>query len=599
MESREASLPLAELDPYACNLRLLGICTATSAELAAVFRLLPDQVRVFAIPTDAGPLAQEGASVGDAPALTRAVLEEQILVLRVSGDRGHSAGRIGSAMRAATGALRYGGHADLAESTGRAGAVALSESEPAVLVAAIDEALRSLMSETAVLAGKDAEDVASTPAQPARAVNRSLRVDESRIDALVDMAGELLVVKNGFAHLAKRAESEAGGHDLARAVRDQNEALERLAGVLHGAVLQLRMVPLAQVFRSFPRFVRDLSQQLGKHVTLVTHGETTEADKTIVDLLFEPLMHLVRNALDHGIEAPGQRRVAGKPEAATLTLQAARRADRLVVEVIDDGRGIDPAVIRLKAGEKRLLPEDELAALSDEQAVDLIFAAGFSTAAKISDVSGRGVGMDVVRAAIERIGGRASASSRVGAGTTADVVIITPETMKLLIDEGLAAGGSEHNIAKSVVGVAVRAGARKPAIATADDVRNALIAAKSVAYTDPSTGAASGVHFVQLLERFGIVDAVKAKAKLGDGGPVAEFVARGEAEIAIQQLCEHMLVPGVDVVGPLPDELNKTTVFTAGVTRSAAAPNEGAALIKLLLAPHVRAAMPSHGLTPV
>ena len=188
---------------------------------------------------------------------------------------------------------------------------------------------------------------------------------------------------------------------------------------------------------------------------------------------------------------------------------------------------------------------------------------------------------------------------RVRAGTTADVVIVTPETMKLLIDEGLAASGSEHDIAKSVVGVAVRSGAPKPKIATAEEVKAALLAARSVAYTDPSTGAASGVHFMQLCERFGIADAVKAKARLGDGGPVAEFVARGEAELAIQQLCEHMLVPGVDVVGPLPDALNKTTVFTAGVTRSAAAPGEGAALIKLLLAPHVRAAMPSHGLTPV
>ena len=178
-------------------------------------------------------------------------------------------------------------------------------------------------------------------------------------------------------------------------------------------------------------------------------------------------------------------------------------------------------------------------------------------------------------------------------------MVVTPETMKLLIDESLAVTGSERNIASSVIGVAVRAGAPKPKIATADDLRAALLAAKSVAYTDPSTGAASGVHFVQLLERLGIADAVIAKGKLGDGGPVAEFVARGEAELAIQQLCEHMLVPGVDVVGPLPDELNKTTTFTAGVTASAAAPDEAAALIKLLLAPHVRAAMPSHGLKPV
>jgi molybdate transport system substrate-binding protein len=188
---------------------------------------------------------------------------------------------------------------------------------------------------------------------------------------------------------------------------------------------------------------------------------------------------------------------------------------------------------------------------------------------------------------------------RVRGGTPSDLVIVTPETMNLLIDEGLGVAGSEHNIASSVIGVAVRAGAPRPKIATADDVRGALLAARSVAYTDPSTGAASGVHFVQLLERFGIADTVKAKAKLGDGGPVAEFVARGDADIAIQQLCEHMLVPGVYVVGPLPDELNKTTTFTAGVAKSAAAPNEAAALIRLLLAPHVRAAMPSHGLRPV
>ena len=188
---------------------------------------------------------------------------------------------------------------------------------------------------------------------------------------------------------------------------------------------------------------------------------------------------------------------------------------------------------------------------------------------------------------------------RIRAGEPADVLVITPETMTAAVGEGLAVGGSEHNIATSVVGVAVRAGAPKPKIATANDVRDALLAAKSVAYTDPSTGAASGVHFVQVAERLGIADAIKAKAKLGDGGPVAEFVARGEAEIAIQQLCEHMLVKGVDVVGPLPDDLNKTTTFTAGIAKSAAAPNEAAALIRLLLAPHVRAAMPSHGLRPV
>ena len=201
-------------------------------------------------------------------------------------------------------------------------------------------------------------------------------------------------------------------------MRGQYDALERLASELHTAILQLRMVPVAQVFRSFPRLVRDMAQRLDKNVTLITRGETTETDKAIVDLLFEPLMHLVRNALDHGIETPDQRRAAGKPEFGTITLAASRSGDRVVVDVIDDGRGIDPAMIRRKAAERGLLSVDELAALSDEQAIKLIFSAGFSTASEVSDISGRGVGMDVVCSVIERIGGHVLLKSRLGAGTT-------------------------------------------------------------------------------------------------------------------------------------------------------------------------------------
>jgi molybdate transport system substrate-binding protein len=159
--------------------------------------------------------------------------------------------------------------------------------------------------------------------------------------------------------------------------------------------------------------------------------------------------------------------------------------------------------------------------------------------------------------------------------------------------------GTERDIARSVIGVAVRAGEQQPKIGTPDELRATLLKAKSVAYTDPATGAASGVHFMQILERFGIADAVRAKAMLGSGGPVAEFVASGEAEIAIQQLCEHMLVPGVDVVGPIPDELNKVTTFTAGIATATAAQDLSAQLIQMLMAPQGQNIMPSHGLEPV
>jgi molybdate transport system substrate-binding protein len=187
---------------------------------------------------------------------------------------------------------------------------------------------------------------------------------------------------------------------------------------------------------------------------------------------------------------------------------------------------------------------------------------------------------------------------RVREGVPADIMVATPEAIATLVGEGLALAGSGRTLGSSVIGVAVRAEAKRPAIGTAAEFRAALIAAKSVAYTDPSTGAASGVHFVQLLDRFGITEAVRAKAKLGDGGPVAEFVARGEAEMAIQQLSEHMLVPGVDVVGPIPAELNKVTLFAAGVAAASRAPREAAALIELLAAPHIQQRLPAHGLTP-
>jgi two-component system chemotaxis sensor kinase CheA len=223
---------------------------------------------------------------------------------------------------------------------------------------------------------------------------------------------------------------------------------------LHRTVLQLRMVPMAQLFGSFPRLIRDLARQLDKNVALVTHGETTEVDKTIMDRLFEPMVHLVRNALDHGIEDREQRRAAGKSEAATISIAASRAGDRLVVEVTDDGRGIDPAVVRRKASEKRLLPDEELRALADEAVLDLVFAAGFSTASAISDISGRGIGMDVVRSAIDQIGGRASLQSRVGAGTT--VRLELPMTIAMSRIMVVEAGGQLFGIAMDAVSETVR-----------------------------------------------------------------------------------------------------------------------------------------------
>jgi molybdate transport system substrate-binding protein len=188
---------------------------------------------------------------------------------------------------------------------------------------------------------------------------------------------------------------------------------------------------------------------------------------------------------------------------------------------------------------------------------------------------------------------------RVRSGDVNDVVIATPEAVEVLIGEGRIVAGSQRPIARSVIGVAVRSGAPKPKIDTVDDFRRALLEARCVAYTNPATGAASGVHFARILDRFGIAGEINAKTKFGDGGPVAEYVARGEAELAIQQLCEHMLVTSVDIVGPLPAELQKVTIITAAVGAGASHPRHASALIDLLLAPHIQAAISTHGLEAI
>jgi len=414
IEAREAWRAPAELDPFACNLRLQGLSAADHGALARLFRLVPDQVHIIDVPSEA--LREKvSADTVAADELIRAVLDEQRRVLGAAdGSKDDFIGRVGAAARAAANALRYGRREELAQCVEAAGAEAALKGDPAALRGVLDEALKSAPPEQTA----DDEDAAFARAkETGRAAARSLRVDEAKIDALVNLAGELVVLKNSFAHLTKQVEAETGRHELARAVRREHEAIERLAGEMHAAVLQLRMLPAAHVLRSFPRLVRDMSQRLGKRVALVTRGETTESDKTILDRLFEPLLHLVRNAVDHGVENAQERGAAGKPELATITITAGRAADRFTVEVSDDGRGIDPAAIRSIAAKRGLFAAGELAALSDEQAVDLIFTAGFSTAAEVSDISGRGVGMDVVRAAVEQMGGRVSIASSVGVGT--------------------------------------------------------------------------------------------------------------------------------------------------------------------------------------
>jgi two-component system, chemotaxis family, sensor kinase CheA len=187
--------------------------------------------------------------------------------------------------------------------------------------------------------------------------------------------------------------------------------------------MSVRMLPVDHVFQRFPRLVRDIARRLGKQVELRLEGAETEADKNVVEALADPLIHMVRNSLDHGIEPPAERLAAGKPEQGTLRLSAQHENDHVVIRVSDDGRGLDAARLRAKAVEKGLIEPERANTMSEEEAFQLIFLPGFSTAAAVSDLSGRGVGMDVVRTTIEKAGGRVRLSSRPGEGTVVEIAL--------------------------------------------------------------------------------------------------------------------------------------------------------------------------------
>jgi len=247
--------------------------------------------------------------------------------------------------------------------------------------------------------------------------SRVLKVDESKIDRLMNLVGEFVVAKNSLAYLAQKADAVYGVPELSKELKAQYSVLNRISEEMQDAIMQVRMVPVSTVFQRFPRLVRDLSKKLGKKVKLILEGEETEADKNVIEALADPLIHIIRNSLDHGIEPPEERVAKGKPEIGTIILRAKQEADQVVIKVIDDGRGIDPEKLKLKAYEKGLISEEQFEKMKDTEALNLIFLPGFSTKEVASDLSGRGVGMDVVRTTVERFGGSVSVKSTLDQGT--------------------------------------------------------------------------------------------------------------------------------------------------------------------------------------
>jgi two-component system chemotaxis sensor kinase CheA len=244
-----------------------------------------------------------------------------------------------------------------------------------------------------------------------------LKVEQSRVDAIMDLVGELVVAKNALPYLSRRAENEFGCRELAREIKHQYSALDRITQSMQSAIMQIRMMPVGSLFGRYPRLIRDISRKLGKEIELVIEGEATEADKNVIEALSDPLLHIMRNSLDHGIEEVEDRIAAGKSRTATIRIKAFQEGDRVCIEVTDDGRGIDPDNIKQKALAKGLIDAERCAQLSPEEAVQLVFLAGFSTRDEASDLSGRGVGMDVVRTTVEQMGGDVDLTSKTGIGT--------------------------------------------------------------------------------------------------------------------------------------------------------------------------------------
>lgn len=485
--------PLDVADCYQCNLRLIGISDAPVAYLAEHFRCVPEQVQMWPLTTasvaapaslatapEPAPSAAAEPSDRPSPPLTLAsstagdtlyrracqIWTDQLNLLARPGVSMGTVQGVRSALHGLLEAL------EPSEGTPPApGGSALTASSLALWAQQHHPSLRD--AGAAGLPGSAVEMTTEQTAHPSAGTAsggsaldptrraggddghaRVLKVGQEKIDRLMDLIGEMVVAKNALPYLAQRAESHFQQRELAREIKAQYAVINRIAEDMQHAIMQVRMMPVGTIFQRFGRLVRDISRKLGKDVQLVIEGDDTEADKNVIESLADPLIHIIRNSLDHGIELPEVRTRAGKPAQGTIRVSARQESDRVIIEIVDDGAGVDPNRIRRKAIERGLIPEDKAQTLSDTDAVQLIFLPGFSTADTISDLSGRGVGMDVVRTAVERINGQVTLSSQFGRGTQLSLSL--PLSMAVTNVMIIEAGGRRFGVPMDLIVETVR-----------------------------------------------------------------------------------------------------------------------------------------------
>ncbi|WP_103614985.1 hybrid sensor histidine kinase/response regulator [Campylobacter concisus] len=282
--------------------------------------------------------------------------------------------------------------------------------------------------------------VPAASSSSAVAQEQTIRVEVKRLDHLMNLIGELVLGKNRLLKIYDDVEERYEGEKFLEELNQVVSSLSLVTTDIQLAVMKTRMLPIAKVFNKFPRMIRDLSRELGKQIDLEISGEETELDKSIVEEIGDPLVHIIRNSCDHGIEDPETRKAMGKPEKGLVQLKAYNEGNHIVVEIVDDGKGLDADMLKAKSIEKGIITEREADAMSEKEAFGLIFKPGFSTAAKVTNVSGRGVGMDVVKTNIEKLNGIIDIESEVGKGTVMKLKI----PLTLAIIQSLLVGTQEE-----------------------------------------------------------------------------------------------------------------------------------------------------------
>jgi two-component system chemotaxis sensor kinase CheA len=388
---------------------------------------------------------------------------------------------------------------------------------------------------SAVVTRTEANEGAAEP-DAVRKRREYVRVDASKIDALLNLAGEMVITRSVIGQLGPQIEDALPKSDLAGRFGSASTQMGKLTAELQKSVLKMRMVTIDQVFRRFARPMRELAAERGKQVELAISGGETELDRALVDLLYEPILHLLRNAVDHGLETKEQRAALGKPELGKIAMRAYHEGNQVVVEIRDDGRGIDPAALRARAVETGRIREDEAAQMGDEEALELLFLEGLSTAKEVTHVSGRGVGAAAAKTAMEQLRGSVSVKSEKGIGTT--FVLRMPLTLAII--RALLFSSSGKLLALPLLAVSEIARAEPSEITLLDGVENYRLRERFISLVRPGIvlgferrkDDSSGATMRQTSRRFFIVVVSIGNRKYG---VVAESLI-GEQELVIKPL---------------------------------------------------------------